>query len=364
MRIAIATTSYPSEPGDPSGHFVQAHARGLARSGAEVVVFAPGMSRHGSLSDFGEPCGSGRLRVVRLGGAALLSWPGAAARAREQPLRLALVPLVAARASRAIRVEGSRERFDRTIAHWIPCAALFAGGDAPLLVVAHGADVRLLLRAPGRVRADVVRRLLARDARIQFVATALRDDLRAALPPGLGDALAGRSFVEAAPFELPKADTLGDPRADLGLRQDAPYVAWLGRLVPDKRPWLAMEAARLCGTTLVIVGDGPLYDGIATASSGSQVVFAGRLPRDRAIAVMSRASAVLHTSAKEGASTVVREARALGVPVVACASGDLEIWARHDDGISIADADAPAIARALARAFTSVRSVAHHGGPS
>jgi len=70
---------------------------------------------------------------------------------------------------------------------------------------------------------------------------------------------------------------------------------------------------------------------------------------------------VLHTSRTEGAPTVVREARALGVPVVACLAGDLEAWAANDPGIAIADPDAAAIARALERALSSARTVAHHG---
>ena len=89
MRIAIATTSYPRDAGDPSGHFVGAHARQLAREGAEVVVFAPGrdIAR--------EQAGAGTVRVVGLGGETLFSWPGAGARAKAAPLRLAAVPVVA-----------------------------------------------------------------------------------------------------------------------------------------------------------------------------------------------------------------------------------------------------------------------------
>jgi len=38
-------------------------------------------------------------------------------------------------------------------------------------------------------------------------------------------------------------------------------------------------------------------------------------------------------SALEGAPSVVREARALGVPVVAVAAGDLAEWAKDDAGV-------------------------------
>jgi teichuronic acid biosynthesis glycosyltransferase TuaC len=44
---------------------------------------------------------------------------------------------------------------------------------------------------------------------------------------------------------------------------------------------------------------------------------------------------LLSTSAHEGAPSVVREARALGVPVVAVAAGDLAEWAKADPGIVV-----------------------------
>jgi glycosyltransferase involved in cell wall biosynthesis len=44
---------------------------------------------------------------------------------------------------------------------------------------------------------------------------------------------------------------------------------------------------------------------------------------------------LLSASRHEGAPTVVREARALGTPVVACAAGSLAALAESDDGIWI-----------------------------
>jgi teichuronic acid biosynthesis glycosyltransferase TuaC len=354
MRIALATTSYPADTGDPSGHFVRAHARQLARHGAEVVVFAPG---RGSANDV-EGAGPGQVRVIHLGGEALFTWPGAAARAREVPWRLAVAPAVAARSLVALAREGP---FDRAVAHWIPSAYAFAGRSLPLHVIAHGADVRLLLAAPRFARARVVRGLLVRRARIQFVASSLQTDLAASLPDEVAADLRAGSFVEPAPFELPDDSSGDDTRRSLGLDLGAPYVAWLGRLVRDKRPELAIDAARLMGRTLVIVGDGPLLSSLARRPG---VLVTGRLPRERAIAVMRGASAVVHTSAVEGAPTVVREARALGIPVVACEAGDVARWAARDGGISIAAAEATAIARAITAASIAPRSVVHHGGDS
>ena len=44
---------------------------------------------------------------------------------------------------------------------------------------------------------------------------------------------------------------------------------------------------------------------------------------------------------------MVREARALGVPVVACDAGDIAAWARDDAGIRVAEASPEGLAQAL-----------------
>ena len=63
MRVAVVTTSYPSNERDPSGHFVESEVKELERSGAEVTVIKP-----------------------TEGGA--FGWPGVAARIRERPWRI------------------------------------------------------------------------------------------------------------------------------------------------------------------------------------------------------------------------------------------------------------------------------------
>ncbi|HVY44240.1 MAG TPA: glycosyltransferase, partial [Minicystis sp.] len=62
---------------------------------------------------------------------------------------------------------------------------------------------------------------------------------------------------------------------------------------------------------------------------------------------VAAADVLLHASAVEGAPTVVREARALGVRVVACPAGDLAAWAAADPGITLAEPTAEALARAV-----------------
>src|SRR5271155_4783858 len=154
MRIAIVTTSWPAYEHEPAGHFVRAHARELERNGDVVTVVAP---RHGRA--FG--------------------WPGAPARIRERPVRA----LDALRWTMVARRRVRRLDVDRIVAHWaVPCAwPIAVGGRAPIDVVSHGGDVRLLAGLPSTVRRTLVRSLSARVETWRFVSATLLDRLLGSL---------------------------------------------------------------------------------------------------------------------------------------------------------------------------------------
>ncbi|WP_437939993.1 glycosyltransferase [Sorangium sp. So ce341] len=358
MRAVVLTTSYPISDEDPSGHFVRSSAQALARGGAEVHVIAAG----GSVLD--PPSRDGDLVVHRAGGGALFAWPGAVARARESPLRLLSAGPFAAAALERLRRLG---QVDLAVAHWIvPCAwpLLLALPRAPLEVHAHGADVRLLLGTPRAARAAVMGALLRRDARFVFAARALRDALAAALASEQARALASASRVAPPAIDLPPvAERAAALRSELVRRPGDRLAVVACRLIPTKRVELAIEAARAAGAglRLAIVGDGPeraALERLARASAsraaessrgadGAAVRFTGTLPRSEALAWIGAADVLLHPSSHEAAPTVVREARALGVPVIACDAGDVVAWARDDDGILVAEGTAESLAAAL-----------------
>ncbi|WP_437652199.1 glycosyltransferase family 4 protein [Sorangium sp. So ce1182] len=375
MRAVVVTTSYPVSDEDPSGHFVRSSAQALARSGAEVHVIAAG----GSVLD--PPSQDGGLVVHRAGGGALFAWPGAVARARESPRRLLSAGPFALSVLARLREIGP---VDRAVAHWIvPCAwplllaaprawpLLLAAPRARLEVRAHGADVRLLLGAPRAARAAVVGALLRRDARFVFAARALLDVLAGALAPEQARALVDASRVEPPAFDLPPvAERARALRGALAQRPGERLAVVACRLIPTKRVELAIEAARAAGPglLLVVIGDGPeraalerragCGDG-AAASAGDAVCgavrFTGALPRREALAWVAAADVLLHPSSHEAAPTVIREARALGVPVIACDAGDVVAWAKDDGGILVAEGTAASLAAAL-RTVASRRS--------
>jgi len=349
--VVVLTSSFPRDDGDPSGHFVRSHARALARElspsslhgDVRVHVIAPldGPER-------AEP----PLIVHPVGGAALFRAPGALARAAENPLRLAAAPSFAAGAIRKLR---ELAPIHLLICHWIvPCAwPVAASVKAPLHVVSHGADVRLLASAPAPLREAVVRSLLDRGARFQFVAAHLLERLASALRNDLAARLRASSRVEPAPIELPDVTAAAaELRASLSLDEGERLAVCAGRLVAEKRYNLALAAASLAPRVRVaLVGDGPERRrlGALAAASGLGVTSTGALPRRAALTWIAAADVLVHPSAHEGAPTVVREARALGTRVVACAAGDVAAWARSDPGIAIVAPDARAIAEAMMR---------------
>jgi glycosyltransferase involved in cell wall biosynthesis len=74
---------------------------------------------------------------------------------------------------------------------------------------------------------------------------------------------------------------------------------------------------------LVVVGDGPERSRLERLARSRHVdaQFLGVVDRSEALAWIGAAHALLHASDTEGASSVVREARALGTPVVVLGGG-------------------------------------------
>ena len=322
MRIALVTTSFPAFAGDPSGHFVAAEARNLAASGHAVTVFAPAPAHSASPA-------SHQVNVVPLPHAGLLGWPGAVSRARTRPWTALGAPLFVNAAARGL---GRLGPFDRVIAHWIvPCgwpAAL--ASRAPLEVVAHGSDVRLLAALPRSLRVSIVGSLLAKNARFRFVSAALRG----LLAESTGFSELDSAAVEPAALDLTRAPTREAARRELGIAPNARVVAIVSRLLPAKRTAVALTAASLLPKTeVLVVGDGPELFTLRQRYPDAR--FLGRLPRPAALACIAAADVLLSASRNEGAPTVVREARALGVPVVAVAAGDLTEWARNDPSLLV-----------------------------
>jgi glycosyltransferase involved in cell wall biosynthesis len=186
-------------------------------------------------------------------------------------------------------------------------------------VVSHGADVRLLVALPAAARTAIVRRIARRADAWRFVSAPLLAALASRLGARDAATLSGIAKVQACAIDLP--DVSRDAarlRADA--RPSGPLYVVVGRLVASKRIDAAIDhvARTAPGAHLVVVGDGPLRADLEklAASRGVDARFFGTLPRRQALAWIGAADALIHASRVEGLSTVVREANALGVPIV------------------------------------------------
>ncbi len=317
MRIALVTTSYPLREGQAAGHFVAAEARRLSVS-HEVVVIAPGVHSEELL---------GSPRELRIAGGGAFGPPGVLARLQQRPLRAAGVLRFALAARRSLVREGP---FDRVIAHWLlPCAWPIASDlGGALEAVAHGSDVRFLAGLPRLVRRHITAVWLRSGLTIRCVSPELVEELLACT----SEALRPQLRVEPAELELPCRPERAGARRQLGIAPAEKLIVLVARLVPEKRVAAALSAvAHLPAVTVVVVGGGPLQQELCARFSA--VRFTGDLPRPLALAWIAAADVVVSASLREGSPTALREARLLGVPVVACAAGDLPQRALEDRGV-------------------------------
>jgi len=339
MRIAVIATSYPANAEDPSGHFVQAEARATAAQGHAVTLFVPRAP--------GRPVEPG-LSLVQLPHLGLFGWPGAVARLREMPqAMLGIVPFVL-RAQAELRAKGP---FDAIVAHWlipgfwpIACGPSFErdhrigsisrNNAVKTTVVAHGSDVRLLERLPVMIKRRILVALAQPHVSVRCVSGELSSKLRS-LSAECGLSLE-RVEVSPCAIEVPKLPEKADMRHKLGISTD-PLVLVVCRVVQTKQVDCAIESCFVAlGVYPTVIGDGPQLAELSRKYP--QARWLGRLPRNLTLQWLRAADCLVSASEIEGAPTVVREARALGTPVVAVNAGDLTLWATEDAGLTVVPA--------------------------
>jgi glycosyltransferase involved in cell wall biosynthesis len=150
-----------------------------------------------------------------------------------------------------------------------------------------------------------------------------------------------------------------DARTPLGIDPSAPLVAVVARLEPRKGVEDALRAFAMFRrahpeANLVIAGEGPerdsLIDLTRRLSLEKSVRFLGW--SEDAASTLASSDACLIPSRSEGQSLVALEAMALGVPVVASATGGLPEMIRDGEtGLLAPPRNPPEMARALDRLF-------------
>jgi len=140
---------------------------------------------------------------------------------------------------------------------------------------------------------------------------------------------------------------------------DGGFAVWTGRIVPEKAPHLAIDAARLAGVPLVLAGpahDRAYFDEFVAPRLGSGITYVGHLRQKALARLVGRASVALVTPAwEEPFGLVVAEAMACGTPVAGVMRGALPELVTPQAG-ALADADPQSLAEAVHRAVRCDRS--------
>jgi glycosyltransferase involved in cell wall biosynthesis len=228
-------------------------------------------------------------------------------------------------------------RPDVVYAHFLVPTGLIAalGTRAPLVVTAHGRDVRNVGAYPG-VRAAT--RFVARQAAsLIAVSDYLRVELETSVPEARGKTEVVPSGVDLARFsQAPAPD---------GLR-----FLCVGSLTPRKNVLrLAAAFAWLGEGTLRFVGDGPLR---AQLEGRPNIEVAGVLPHERIPDELAAARVVCGPSLIEPLGQALLEAMARSRTVVATRIGGPPEFVAPDAGLLVDPADVEALTDALRAAAT------------
>jgi glycosyltransferase involved in cell wall biosynthesis len=144
-------------------------------------------------------------------------------------------------------------------------------------------------------------------------------------------------------------------RAEFGIPEDRFIVLMVSALIPSKRVEVGIEAvSRIPDAHLVVAGDGPLRESIASVASAA---LPGRFTRvslspDRMPTLYQSADVFLHCSRDEAFGNVFGEALACGLPIVAHDMPRVR-WIVGDEEFLVDTNDPAAIAAGLERARRS-----------
>jgi glycosyltransferase involved in cell wall biosynthesis len=225
---------------------------------------------------------------------------------------------------------------DVVYAHFLVPTGLIAtlAGRAPLVVTAHGRDVRNVGWLPGIGAAT--RFVVRRAAAVIAVSDYLRRVLETKVPQARGKTEVVDSGVDLERFTVTPAPE-GEPR-----------FLCIASLIHRKNVLRLADAfARIGKGTLTFVGDGPLR-GELEGRAGVELV--GRIPYDRIPEQIAASHVVCQPSLIEPFGQALLEALACGRNVVATRIGGPPEFVPPEAGVLVDPADEDALAAALGTA--------------
>ena len=240
------------------------------------------------------------------------------------------------RLARDARTRATSFRPDVVYAHFLVPAGFVAAlaSDAPLVVTAHGRDVRNVGAIPGVAAAT--RFVARRAAAIVAVSDYLRRELEAKVPEARGKTEVVDSGVDLERFPL-----LPAPDGETAF-------LFVGSLTERKNlARLADALERLGEGTLTLVGDGPLRSRL---EGRPRVTVVGRVPNDQVPEWLARAHVLCQPSLIEPFGQSLLEAMACGRSVVATRIGGPPEFVAPEAGVLVDPVDLSALAAAMRQA--------------
>ncbi|MFG2058060.1 glycosyltransferase family 4 protein [Micromonospora sp. NPDC048930] len=279
------------------GQHVRSLARGLTEAGASVLVCGPAATQD--------------------------QWNFTAVGARFAPVEIPASPTPAdGRAVAVLRRALADTPVDVVHAHGLRAGlvAVLARPAAPLVVTWHNAVLSGGLRGQ---MSRLAERIVARNVRVALGASADLVERAAAL--GAADA---RLAPVAAPTLPPPRRRRPAVRAEFGVAPDRPLIVSVGRLHPQKRYDVLVDAAARWRTrnpapVVVIAGSGPAYLQLAARISATRAPVTLLGHRTDVADLLAGADLALVTSDWEARQLFAQEAMRAGVPLVATAVGGL-----------------------------------------
>jgi glycosyltransferase involved in cell wall biosynthesis len=222
----------------------------------------------------------------------------------------------------------------------VPSGLIASRADAPLVVTAHGRDVRNVGAIPGI--ASLTRHVVRRASAVIAVSEYLRRELEAKVPEARGKTEVVDSGVDLSRF---RPDLPGNGRLQ---GMSGPRFVAVGSLTERKNVVRLADAfARFGRGSLTFVGDGPLRSALE-GREGVQVV--GRVSHEEVPAWLAGADVVCAPSLIEPFGQSILEALACGRSVVATRIGGPPEFVPPDAGVLVDPLDVDGLARALATA--------------
>jgi glycosyltransferase involved in cell wall biosynthesis len=246
--------------------------------------------------------------------------------------------------------EARRFRPEVVYAHFLVPAGLVAtlASRAPLVVTAHGQDVRNVGAIPGARAAT--RCVVRRAAAVVAVSDWLRRELEAAVPEAAGKTEVvdcGVDLERFAPREAASA------RAELGWVGEGTAFLCLGALSERKNVLrLARAFERRGEGTLTFVGDGPLR---AALEGRERIRLVGRVPHEAVPSWVASCDVLCQPSLVEPFGLATLEAMASARSVVATTVGGPPEFVTPEAGVLVDPEDEDALVKALEEAATLPR---------